>query len=64
MGSKTLINSGEIFSKINILEIKEVNLALIVRQKMGLGLIDSINVARLIKESNRLGVIRGKVLNK
>lgn len=57
-------NAFVVLREINIEAIEMVTLTKLIRNKYNMSLSDSLNMARLIKEAHRLGVIRGQVVNK
>lgn len=50
------------FDKINIEEITTIELARWMRGRFNFGLKDALIAAKLIKEANRLGRIRGELI--
>jgi len=52
----------EKFSKISILNISNIELVRWIRKETGMGYAESMLIAKLVKESYRLGEIRGKAL--
>lgn len=57
-------NAFVVLREINIEAIEMVTLTKLIRSKYNMSLSDSLNMARLVKEAHRLGVIRGQVVNK
>jgi len=53
----------EVLRSVNIESIEVVTLTKLIRSKYNMSLTDSLNMARLVKEAYRLGVIRGQVVN-
>lgn len=53
----------EAFSKINMEDIDIVTLAKMIREYYKFSLVDSLKIAKLLKQTHRLGVIRGQVVN-
>lgn len=51
-------------SRINILNISNVELAKVLYAQTGLGLATCFAWAKSLKEAHRLGVIRGQAINK
>lgn len=56
-------NAFVVLREVNIEAIEIVTLTKLIRAKYNMSLSDSLNMARLIKEAYRLGVIRGQVVN-
>lgn len=57
------VSASEFLEGINIDAIEVVTLSKLIRNFYGLNIIDSVNMARLIKTTFSLGVTRGKVVN-
>ncbi len=62
--SKRYPAAFEVVKHIDVEKIETITLVQIIRKHYDLSLSDSLNMARLLKEVHRLGVIRGQVVNK
>lgn len=56
-------NAFVVLREVNIEAIEMVTLTKLIRSKYNMSLSDSLNMARLVKEAHRLGVIRGQAVN-
>lgn len=53
----------DIVKNINIADIEVVTLSRLLRQHLSISIVDSVKIARLVKYSHSLGIIRGKAVN-